>query len=285
MSCFLVHHRSQLAAREERSADLPRLRLRPVGRDRLDPVPEAPLPAPGAGGGARGRHGRGDERGAPPSTGRPPPADAEADGRQACTARSSVRPAGPPAAGRHGLARAQGRPQGRCRARAGLAYLADRIIEIAPRIPVRDLATLRAQFPGLGPEELADKLVAGAANGTVHGRRGRRRGGDAAGAARHAGRAGRRDHRRRRDRAEAHRRAARGLRPAAARATSRQRSTAYLTSWTEERGIDVTKPSTRQRRARRPDEARAAPADHEAHGPQPAEPDARSWSARPSARS
>ncbi|MFJ4786706.1 hypothetical protein [Streptomyces sp. NPDC088794] len=53
------------------------------------------------------------------------------------------------------------------RARAGLAYLADRIIESAPRIPVRDLATLRRQFPGLGPEELADKLVAGAASATA----------------------------------------------------------------------------------------------------------------------
>ncbi|RZB16081.1 hypothetical protein StrepF001_28200 [Streptomyces sp. F001] len=52
-------------------------------------------------------------------------------------------------------------------ARAGLAYLADRIIEIAPRIPVRDLATLRRQFPGLGPEQLADKLVAGAANASA----------------------------------------------------------------------------------------------------------------------
>lgn len=51
-------------------------------------------------------------------------------------------------------------------ARAGLSAVADRIIANAPRIPVRDLATLRAQFPGLGPEELADKLVAGAAHGT-----------------------------------------------------------------------------------------------------------------------
>ncbi|MEU8583091.1 hypothetical protein [Streptomyces abikoensis] len=51
-------------------------------------------------------------------------------------------------------------------ARAGLTAVADRIIANAPRIPVRDLATLRAQFPGLGPEELADKLVAGAAYGT-----------------------------------------------------------------------------------------------------------------------
>ncbi|MEV4338569.1 hypothetical protein [Streptomyces sp. NPDC049590] len=60
----------------------------------------------------------------------------------------------------------EGVHKGGSRARAGLAYLADRIIDIAPRIPVRDLETLRRQFPGLGPEELADKLVAGAAAGT-----------------------------------------------------------------------------------------------------------------------
>ncbi|MFI2372253.1 hypothetical protein [Streptomyces sp. NPDC018833] len=51
-------------------------------------------------------------------------------------------------------------------AKAALAHLADRFIDNAPRVPVRDLATLRSQFPGLGPEQLADKLVAGAANAT-----------------------------------------------------------------------------------------------------------------------
>ncbi|CAM5541772.1 hypothetical protein GCM10010329_27810 [Streptomyces spiroverticillatus] len=51
-------------------------------------------------------------------------------------------------------------------AKAALAHLTDRVIENAPRVPVRDLATLRKQFPGLTPEQLADKLVAGAANGT-----------------------------------------------------------------------------------------------------------------------
>ncbi|MFI9720085.1 hypothetical protein ACIHFE_10560 [Streptomyces sp. NPDC052396] len=49
---------------------------------------------------------------------------------------------------------------------AGLTAVADRIIAVAPRVQVRNLATLRRQFPGLGPEELADKLVAGAAYGT-----------------------------------------------------------------------------------------------------------------------
>ncbi|CAL9583586.1 hypothetical protein SUDANB96_05108 [Streptomyces sp. enrichment culture] len=61
----------------------------------------------------------------------------------------------------------EGARKGGDRARAGLAYIADRIIDSAPRIPVRDLATLRRQFPGLGPEQLADKLVTGAANASA----------------------------------------------------------------------------------------------------------------------
>ncbi|MFD9905141.1 hypothetical protein [Streptomyces sp. NPDC059063] len=128
-------------------------------------------------------------------------------------------------------------------AKAGIGYLADRIIENAPRVPVRDLATLRKQFPGLGPEELADKLIAGAANAssTV---------GAGVGAA-----------------------AMLPVPPAmpaelAAEITGvaavelkliaelhevygrrppgnlKERSTAYLRSWTDERGIDVVKPTS-----------------------------------------
>lgn len=52
-------------------------------------------------------------------------------------------------------------------ARTSWTSLTERLITTAPRIPVRDLATLRSQFPGLGPEEIADKLVAAAANGTA----------------------------------------------------------------------------------------------------------------------
>ncbi|WP_031075935.1 hypothetical protein [Streptomyces sp. NRRL S-118] len=133
--------------------------------------------------------------------------------------------------------------KGREGARAGLAHLADRLIENAPRVPVRDLATLRKQFPGLGPEEIADKLIAGAANATSTV-------GAGVGAA-----------------------AMLPVPPAmpaelAAEITSvaaielkliaelhevygqrppgniRERASAYLTSWTEERGIDVTKPAT-----------------------------------------
>ncbi|MFJ7424124.1 hypothetical protein ACIQXD_36900 [Streptomyces uncialis] len=129
------------------------------------------------------------------------------------------------------------------RAKAGLAFLADRIIENAPRVPVRDLETLRAQFPGLTPEQLADKLVSGAANATSTV-------GAGVGAA-----------------------AMMPVPPAmpaemAAEITGvaaielkliaelyevygrrppggvKERTTVYLATWSQERGIDVTKPST-----------------------------------------
>jgi hypothetical protein len=126
---------------------------------------------------------------------------------------------------------------------AGLTYVADRIIENAPRIPVRDLATLRQQFPGLAPEQLADKLVAGAANGTSTVGAGI---GAAAMlpvppampaelAAELIGVAAIEL----KLIAELHE--VYGMRPPG---NLKERSTAYLTSWTQERGIDVTKPST-----------------------------------------
>ncbi|MEU7448353.1 hypothetical protein [Streptomyces diastaticus] len=70
-----------------------------------------------------------------------------------------------PAPGRVAAVREGVLRQGR-NAKAGLGLLADRVIEIAPRVPVRDLRTLREQFPGLGPEQLADRLISGAAHGT-----------------------------------------------------------------------------------------------------------------------
>ena len=129
------------------------------------------------------------------------------------------------------------------RARAGLAYLADRIIEIAPRVPVRDLAKLQAQFPGLGPEQLADKLVSGAANATSTVGAGI---GAAAMmpvppamptelAAEITGVAAIEL----KLIAELHE--VYGVRPPG---TLRERSTAYLNSWSGERGVDVTKPSS-----------------------------------------
>jgi hypothetical protein len=40
-------------------------------------------------------------------------------------------------------------------------WLADQVIAMAPRLPVRDQATLRRQFPDCSPEELADVLIRG----------------------------------------------------------------------------------------------------------------------------
>ncbi|GGK05987.1 hypothetical protein GCM10011583_42060 [Streptomyces camponoticapitis] len=137
----------------------------------------------------------------------------------------------------------RGIQKGGASAKAGLAHLADRIIDNAPRVPVRDLATLRKQFPGLGPEELADKLVAGAANSssTV---------GAGIGAvammpvppampAELAAEITAVAAIELKLIAELHE--VYGLRPPG---NLKQRSTAYLTAWTEERGVDITKPAT-----------------------------------------
>ncbi|MEW2128329.1 hypothetical protein AB0891_31950 [Streptomyces sp. NPDC007259] len=128
-------------------------------------------------------------------------------------------------------------------AKAAIGHIADLIIHIAPRVPVRDLATLRKHFPGLGPEEIADRLVAGASRATATV-------GAGIGAA-----------------------AMMPVPPAmfaelAAEITGvaaiemklvaelhelygrrppgniGRRSTAYLTAWTEERGIEVTRPAS-----------------------------------------
>ncbi|MGW3116917.1 hypothetical protein ACWDBW_07165 [Streptomyces sp. NPDC001107] len=151
-----------------------------------------------------------------------------------------------PVARRAGMIRDKAREgvrRGGSAARAGLAYVADRIIENAPRIPVRDLAALRRQFPGLGPEQLADKLVAGAAAATSTVGAGI---GAAAMlpvppamptelAAEITGVAAIEL----KLIAELHE--VYGVRPPG---DLKQRSTAYLNSWSGERGIDVTKPST-----------------------------------------
>ncbi|MGW7352416.1 hypothetical protein [Streptomyces sp. NPDC054784] len=55
----------------------------------------------------------------------------------------------------------------RGRVRAFLGVVADRVVDTAPRIPVRELETLRRQFPGLGPEEIADRLVSTATKGSA----------------------------------------------------------------------------------------------------------------------
>jgi hypothetical protein len=52
---------------------------------------------------------------------------------------------------------------------AGRRWLSAQVLTMAPRLPVRDRATLRAQFPGLSPDELASALIHGAsrASGAV----------------------------------------------------------------------------------------------------------------------
>jgi hypothetical protein len=60
------------------------------------------------------------------------------------------------------LARRSGRA-GWPGARSSSRWLTAEVLAMAPRLPVRDQQRLRAQFPGLGPEELADALIHGAA--------------------------------------------------------------------------------------------------------------------------
>lgn len=48
----------------------------------------------------------------------------------------------------------------------GGGWLVDLLLDIAPRIPVRDAATLRAQHPGLSDDDLAQTLISGAAKTT-----------------------------------------------------------------------------------------------------------------------
>ncbi|MEU9621239.1 MULTISPECIES: hypothetical protein [unclassified Streptomyces] len=128
-------------------------------------------------------------------------------------------------------------------ARAAIGHIADLIIENAPRIPVRDLATLRKQFPGLGPEELADKLIGGASRATATVGAGigaaammpvppamfAELAAEITGVASIEMKLV----------AELHE--VYGLRPPGGVI---QRSGAYITSWTEERGIDVAHPTT-----------------------------------------
>ena len=48
----------------------------------------------------------------------------------------------------------------------GGRWLTDLLIDTAPRVPLRDQVTLRAQFPGASDEELAEALIAAAAKST-----------------------------------------------------------------------------------------------------------------------
>ncbi|WP_243706080.1 hypothetical protein [Micromonospora sp. KC721] len=51
--------------------------------------------------------------------------------------------------------------------RAALRWMSDTIADIAPHVPIRDLATLRRHFPGLDDEALAERLVRNASRATA----------------------------------------------------------------------------------------------------------------------
>jgi hypothetical protein len=46
-------------------------------------------------------------------------------------------------------------------------WLSAQVLAMAPRLPVRDLATLRRQFPDQTPDQLADSLIEGAAKASA----------------------------------------------------------------------------------------------------------------------
>ena len=67
-------------------------------------------------------------------------------------------------AARHGAAGGSATWRG---VRASGQWLTARTLEMAPRIPVRSLATLQAQYPDRSTEELADGLISGAARASA----------------------------------------------------------------------------------------------------------------------
>jgi hypothetical protein len=50
---------------------------------------------------------------------------------------------------------------------SGSRWLSGQVLVMAPRLPVRDLATLRGQFPDKSPDELADALIQGASRASA----------------------------------------------------------------------------------------------------------------------
>ena len=51
--------------------------------------------------------------------------------------------------------------------RAGGQWLTAQVLEMAPKVPIRTIATLRDQHPGLDTEQLADRLIVGAARASA----------------------------------------------------------------------------------------------------------------------
>ncbi|MEU3456011.1 hypothetical protein ABZ671_20810 [Micromonospora sp. NPDC006766] len=70
------------------------------------------------------------------------------------------------------LARAAGQARARgltdlFKPKAALRWMTEAIAEVAPHVPVRDLAALRRHFPGLSDDELAERLIRNAARATA----------------------------------------------------------------------------------------------------------------------
>jgi hypothetical protein len=53
------------------------------------------------------------------------------------------------------------------RVTTGGRWLSTQVLTMAPRLPVRDLATLRGQYPGRTPDEIADALIEGASRASA----------------------------------------------------------------------------------------------------------------------
>jgi hypothetical protein len=51
--------------------------------------------------------------------------------------------------------------------RTGGQWLSSQVLEMAPKVPIRTLATLRDQHPGLDTEQLADRLIVGASRASA----------------------------------------------------------------------------------------------------------------------
>jgi hypothetical protein len=65
-----------------------------------------------------------------------------------------------------GTARRSARATGQ-QVAAGGKWLSDQVLKMAPRLPLRNLGTLRAQFPGRSPDELADRLIENASRASA----------------------------------------------------------------------------------------------------------------------
>jgi len=53
------------------------------------------------------------------------------------------------------------------RPKAAMRWMTDAVTDVAPHVPVRDVDTLRAHFPGLDDDDLAERLVRNAARATA----------------------------------------------------------------------------------------------------------------------